>query len=102
MVRGIRYQRDTQSTFHVTVPIEQDISVSRGVITRFCAAIVQYDDATEKQSACYETNFDDDLFCVDEDDLETADGDDLYTFMFTGLSKLLPIVKKCCYDWQYL
>ena len=86
-VQGVRSIPVSHSTLTVAVPIHQDVSIARGVITEYYCSIVRYDDSRAIQDATFVTGLMGDSYCIDEDDLANAVGSDLYNFTFTNLGK---------------
>lgn len=86
LLQGVSYSRVTDSSVYtVSVPVKQDLSVARGVLSQFYSSIVKYDDSSVRQSLRYDTGLGSASYCVDESDDRSVGS--LYTFSFTQLGK---------------
>ena len=70
----------------VAIPVKQDISVARGVITRFYCSIISYTGDNPLQEESFSIN-DNGIYCVDVESLSDIDGEDLHNMTFKGLGK---------------
>ncbi len=96
ILRGIKYTPSSPSKLSVAVPLQQDLSIARGVITLYHSSIVRYDDSTIRDNDSYMTGFIDGSYCIDDDDLSNATGDDLHIFTFTQLGKTMYMYECLC------
>ena len=80
------YLRVTDSSVYtVSVPVKQDLSVAKGVLSQLYSSIVKYDGSGVRQSLRYDTGLGNASYCVDESDDRSVGSS--YAFTFTQLSE---------------
>ena len=84
LIRGIKFIASSNTELVVAIPVKQDISVARGVITRFYCSIISYTGDNPLQEESFSTN-DNGIHCVDLESLANIDGEDLHNITFNGL-----------------
>ena len=86
IIRGIKFTASSHTELVVAIPVKQDISVARGVITRFYCSIISYTGDNPLQEESFPTN-DNGIYCVDVEYLSDIDREDLQNITFKELGK---------------
>ena len=84
LIRGIKFTASSHTELVVAIPVKQDISVARGVITSFYCSIISYTGDNPLQEESFSIN-DNGIHCVDVESLADIDGEDLHNITFKGL-----------------
>lgn len=83
MIEGVVYTPESSSTLVVSIPVEQNISVSRGVITRYDVTITEYENARVRQHDNLTSGLGNESYCLEDGVTRT-----LRNLSFDGLSEL--------------